>query len=97
MKLAPQRQAIIDKYSAIINDHLRNVVKSGMVQEIQQVPQHTNEYLSLALDEYDQEIYSMLREMIEDWEQRTGEDGEKTLYSLGLRRVADEFNGAPNV
>lgn len=97
MRLPSAREELIQKYSAIINDHFKTAVKSQMLSDVQAVPQHTEEYLALAFEEYDAQVISVLREMISDWEGRMGDDADRTLYSLGLRRAIDELIGESSV
>lgn len=49
--------------------------------------------ITLALAEYESLILSLIETMVDDWESRVGEG----MYSLGLRRLADEIKGVSSV
>lgn len=80
MSIQRGREALTQKYVALMS----------------QDPGNATEHLVLALDEYNDQVVTFLREMISEWETKIGED-DKTLYSLGLRRAIDALTGESSV
>lgn len=92
-----ERKEIIIKFSTLINDHFKTAIKDGTLGSVATVPQFTADYLDFALTERENQIIQMIREMVVDWETRMGDDADKTLYTLGLRRAIDGIVGESSV
>lgn len=73
-------------------ENLADLIEAAVTPHTDGFSGSMRESIDVVLEEWFTNIDHRLEAMIKDWEGRVGDD-DKTLYTLGIRRVRDLLNG----